>query len=116
MGAYSWTNDQVEEAHRLGFTSRFEHVNLIPLNPTLGYNGVPTAMPQAQQLYKPFKNINLQRYEFVGGLTLMQDVDNSKYTSKQSKYVAMHILYYGEVHSLGIWTSKIIIITCTSKK
>ena len=44
-------NDGVEVAHRLGRLLRGlqAHVNLIPLNPTRGYDGAPTAAPEAER-------------------------------------------------------------------
>ncbi len=52
---FEWTlidgrNDGPEQAHALGrlLTGMDAHVNLIPLNPTLGYDGQPTAGPAAR--------------------------------------------------------------------
>lgn len=52
---FEWTlidgqNDSVEAAHALGrlLAGMDAHVNLIPLNPTLGYGGQPTAGPAAR--------------------------------------------------------------------
>ena len=52
---FEWTlidgqNDGVEQAQALGrLLARMDaHVNLIPLNPTLGYDGQPTAGPAAR--------------------------------------------------------------------
>jgi 23S rRNA (adenine2503-C2)-methyltransferase len=52
---FEWTlidgqNDGVEQAHALGrlLAGMDAHVNLIPLNPTLGYDGQPTAGPAAR--------------------------------------------------------------------
>ncbi len=44
-------NDSEEEARRLGklLKGLSCHVNLIPLNPTAGYEGEPTAMPDAER-------------------------------------------------------------------
>ncbi len=53
---FEWTliedeNDTPEQAHALGRLLQMvdSHVNLIPLNPTLGYNGRPTQRPQVKQ-------------------------------------------------------------------
>lgn len=53
---FEWTliageNDTLEQAHALGqlLTDLEAHVNLIPLNPTLGYDGQPTKTPAAKQ-------------------------------------------------------------------
>ncbi|MBK9370784.1 MAG: 23S rRNA (adenine(2503)-C(2))-methyltransferase RlmN [Deltaproteobacteria bacterium] len=47
----SGKNDSVGEAERLGrlLQGLPAHVNLIPLNPTAGYDGAPTQAPQAQR-------------------------------------------------------------------
>ena len=52
---FEWTlidgqNDRPEQAHDLGrlLSGMDAHVNLIPLNPTLGYDGQPTAGPAAR--------------------------------------------------------------------
>ena len=52
---FEWTlidgqNDSAEAAHALGrlLAGMDAHVNLIPLNPTLGYDGQPTAGPAAR--------------------------------------------------------------------
>ncbi len=53
---FEWTlieneNDTPEQAHALGrlLQTVDSHVNLIPLNPTVGYNGRPTQRPQVKQ-------------------------------------------------------------------
>jgi 23S rRNA (adenine2503-C2)-methyltransferase len=53
---FEWTliedeNDTPEQAHALGqlLQTVASHVNLIPLNPTVGYNGRPTQRPQVKQ-------------------------------------------------------------------
>ncbi|WP_420630782.1 23S rRNA (adenine(2503)-C(2))-methyltransferase RlmN [Candidatus Leptofilum sp.] len=53
---FEWTliegeNDTPEQAHALGqlLQNVPSHVNLIPLNPTVGYNGRPTQRPQVKQ-------------------------------------------------------------------
>ena len=53
---FEWTlieekNDTPEQAHALGQLLQDvpSHVNLIPLNPTVGYNGRPTQRPQVKQ-------------------------------------------------------------------
>ncbi|MCP4420966.1 MAG: 23S rRNA (adenine(2503)-C(2))-methyltransferase RlmN [Chloroflexi bacterium] len=53
---FEWTlieerNDTSEQAHALGklLQTVDSHVNLIPLNPTVGYNGRPTQRPQVKQ-------------------------------------------------------------------
>jgi 23S rRNA (adenine2503-C2)-methyltransferase len=53
---FEWTlieneNDSPEQAHSLGrlLQTVDSHVNLIPLNPTIGYNGRPTQRPQVKQ-------------------------------------------------------------------
>lgn len=53
---FEWTliedeNDTPEQAHALGqlLADVPSHVNLIPLNPTVGYNGRPTQRPQVKQ-------------------------------------------------------------------
>ena len=50
----SGENDNSEEAHRLGkLLQGLEcHVNLIPLNPTKGYDGKPTSIPDARHFIK----------------------------------------------------------------
>ena len=65
-------NDQAEEAHRLGaLLQGLEcHVNLIPLNPTLGYDGSPTSLPQAQQ----FVQI-LQQYKIPATVRVRRGID-----------------------------------------
>ncbi len=53
---FEWTliegkNDSLEQAHALGQLLQTvpSHVNLIPLNPTPGYEGLPTARPSVKQ-------------------------------------------------------------------
>ncbi len=53
---FEWTlieeeNDTPEQAHALGqlLQTVDSHVNLIPLNPTMGYNGRPTQRPQVKE-------------------------------------------------------------------
>ncbi|MCB8926413.1 MAG: 23S rRNA (adenine(2503)-C(2))-methyltransferase RlmN [Ardenticatenaceae bacterium] len=53
---FEWTliedeNDTPEQAHALGQLLQDvpSHINLIPLNPTVGYNGRPTQRPQVKQ-------------------------------------------------------------------
>lgn len=53
---FEWTlieeqNDTPEQAHALGqlLQTVASHVNLIPLNPTVGFNGRPTQRPQVKQ-------------------------------------------------------------------
>jgi 23S rRNA (adenine2503-C2)-methyltransferase len=47
-------NDDEATAHRLGRLLRGlpSHVNLIPLNPTRGYDGQPTALPDAERFVR----------------------------------------------------------------
>jgi 23S rRNA (adenine2503-C2)-methyltransferase len=57
----SGQNDNSEEAHRLGKLLRgLEcHVNLIPLNPTTGYDGVPSSLPDARQFVRILKEYKI---------------------------------------------------------